>query len=88
MTEKPKPFDLEKYYKWVEHEEKIYHVWHYCLKCGKIIRHSTAEMRDHVESCGGRLLTFPSSVKKVVVPISLLEILWLFKLAFKKVLEK
>ena len=46
---KPKPLDLNEYWKTIKHEEKIFHVWHYCLKCGRVLIHSTGTMTQHVQ---------------------------------------
>jgi len=47
---------------------RIYHVWHYCKKCGKALMHSTAVLHEHVKLCKHSpqdLLTFSTQVNEV-----------------------
>jgi len=50
---------------------KIYHIWHYCKRCGRTLIHSTAVMHEHVQLCDHKpsdLLTFSTEVSEVELP--------------------
>ena len=52
--------------------KRIYHCWHFCMRCKRALIHSSAELRDHVQRCSYKpheLLTFPSEVEEIEIEV-------------------